>query len=132
MRKISRANPAGDAMSKGPTPRHSKSPKPVTIDLDATDVTPKSEEPKAKSSATGPSVARTPDPAQTEKSEAGKTESGNTGSKSAEAAGPTASPASPASAKADSPSKPAPDPKTAPEIRGGVAGRRCNRLSQDI
>ena len=54
-------------MSKGPTPRHSKSPKPVTIDLDATDVTPKSEEPKAKSSATGPSVARTPDPAQTEK-----------------------------------------------------------------
>jgi hypothetical protein len=115
MRKISRANPAGDAMSKGPTPRHSKSPKPVTIDLDATDVTPKSEEPKAKSSATGPSVARTPDPAQTEKSEAGKTGSGNTGSKSAEAAGPTGSPASPASAKADSPSKPAPDPKTAPK-----------------
>jgi hypothetical protein len=30
-------------MSKGPTPRHSKSPKPVTIDLDATDVTPKNE-----------------------------------------------------------------------------------------
>ncbi|MEQ8308637.1 MAG: mitofilin family membrane protein [Hoeflea sp.] len=27
-------------MSKGPTPRHSKPPKPVTIDLDATDVTP--------------------------------------------------------------------------------------------
>jgi hypothetical protein len=29
-------------MSKGPTPRHSKSPKPLTIDLDATDVTPRS------------------------------------------------------------------------------------------
>lgn len=29
-------------MSKGPTPRHSKSPKPLTIDLDATDVTPQS------------------------------------------------------------------------------------------
>lgn len=99
-------------MSKGPTPRHSKSPKPVTIDLDATDVTPKSEEPKEKSSATGPSVARTPDPAQTEKSETGKTGSGNTGSKSAEAAGPTASTAS---AKADSPSRPAPDPKTEPK-----------------
>jgi hypothetical protein len=28
-------------MSKGPTPRHSKSPKPLTIDLDATDVTPR-------------------------------------------------------------------------------------------
>lgn len=101
-------------MSKGPTPRHSKSPKPVTIDLDATDVTPKSEEPKAKSSATGPSVARTPDPVQPEKTEAGKTESGNTGSgitgsKSAEAAGPATSSAS---AKTDSPSKPAPDPKT--------------------
>lgn len=101
-------------MSKGPTPRHSKSPKPVTIDLDATDVTPKSEEPKAKSSATGPSVARTPDPAQPEKTEAGKTESRNTGSgitgsKSAEAAGPSTSSAS---AKTDSPSKTAPDPKT--------------------
>jgi hypothetical protein len=69
MRKISRAKPdhAGDAMSKGPTPRHSKSPKPVTIDLDATDVTPKSEPPKAKSSATGPAVARTPDPAEADK-----------------------------------------------------------------
>ncbi|MBV6650806.1 MAG: hypothetical protein KI789_13865, partial [Hoeflea sp.] len=96
-------------MSKGPTPRHSKSPKPVTIDLDATDVTPKSEEPKAKSSATGPSVARTPDPAQPEKTEAGKTGSENTGSKSAEAAGPATSSAS---AKTDSPSKPASDPKT--------------------
>lgn len=30
-------------MSKGPTPRHSKSPEPVTIDLDATDVTPRDE-----------------------------------------------------------------------------------------
>jgi hypothetical protein len=55
-------------MSKGPTPRHSKSPKPVTIDLDATDVTPKSEAPKARSSATGPAVARTPDPVEPEKS----------------------------------------------------------------
>jgi hypothetical protein len=129
MRKISRANPAGDAMSKGPTPRHSKSPKPVTIDLDATDVTPKSEEPKAKSSATGPSVARTPDPAQTEKSEAGKTGSGNTGTKSAETSGPTASTSlgqgrQPVQARAGS--------ENSAEIRGGVAGRRCNRLSQDI
>jgi hypothetical protein len=33
---------SGEAMSKGPTPRHSKSPKPLTIDLDATDVTPRS------------------------------------------------------------------------------------------
>lgn len=49
-------------MSKGPTPRHSKSPKPVTIDLDATDVTPKGEAATTKSSATGPAVARTPDP----------------------------------------------------------------------
>jgi len=50
-------------MSKGPTPRHSKSPKPVTIDLDATDVTPKNEDLKAKPSATGPAVARKPEPA---------------------------------------------------------------------
>ncbi|PWV98260.1 hypothetical protein DFR52_105241 [Hoeflea marina] len=34
-------------MSKGPTPRHSKSPDPVTIDLDATDVTPRGETPAA-------------------------------------------------------------------------------------
>ena len=59
-------------MSKGPTPRHSKSPKPVTIDLDATDVTPKAEPTKAKSSVTGPAVARTPDPVEPDKT-AGKT-----------------------------------------------------------
>lgn len=59
-------------MSKGPTPRHSKSPKPVTIDLDATDVTPKADAEKPKSSATGPAVARTPDPVEPEKS-GGKT-----------------------------------------------------------
>lgn len=62
-------------MSKGPTPRHSKSPKPVTIDLDATDVTPKSEPPTTKSSATGPAVARTPDPAEADKT-GGKTADG--------------------------------------------------------
>lgn len=55
-------------MSKGPTPRHSKSPKPVTIDLDATDVTPKGEAATTKSSATGPAVGRTPDPVDPEKS----------------------------------------------------------------
>ncbi|SOE16889.1 hypothetical protein SAMN05877838_1774 [Hoeflea halophila] len=50
-------------MSKGPTPRHSKQPKPVTIDLDATDVTPKNEDLKATPSATKPSAAGKPDTA---------------------------------------------------------------------
>lgn len=82
-------------MSKGPTPRHSKSPKPVTIDLDATDVTPKAEAAKTKSSATGPAVARTQDPVEPEKT-AGKT---------TEAAGTAAAGASASNAK------PAPEPK---------------------
>ena len=57
-------------MSKGPTPRHSKSPKPVTIDLAATDVTPKNEEPAPKSSATGPAVTRAEEPVKTQKTSA--------------------------------------------------------------
>jgi len=44
-------------MNKGPTPRHSKSPKPVTIDLDATDVTPRNEDLGAKPSADEPEAA---------------------------------------------------------------------------
>lgn len=85
-------------MSKGPTPRHSKSPKPVTIDLDATDVTPKNEDLKTKSSATGPAVARTPDPEKPQESGSAKAESG----------GPSAA------SKADSAPKPASDPKAGP------------------
>lgn len=50
-------------MNKGPTPRHSKSPKPVTIDLDATDVTPKNEDLGAKPSAADPKAAPTAGPA---------------------------------------------------------------------
>lgn len=84
-------------MSKGPTPRHSKSPKPVTIDLDATDVTPKSEAATTKSSATGPAVARTPDPVDPDKT-AGKT---------TETAGTAAAGASDSSAKSASGMKPA-------------------------
>ncbi len=42
-------------MSKGPTPRHSKSPKPLTIDLDAKDVTPQS----ASSAETKPATDKT-------------------------------------------------------------------------
>lgn len=86
-------------MSKGPTPRHSKPPKPVTIDLDATDVTPKGEAAKAKSSATGPAVARTPDPV-----EPGKT----TETAGTAAAATNDSSAKPASeAKPDTPAQPA-------------------------
>ena len=44
-------------MSKGPTPRHSKPPKPITIDLDATDVTPKSEDLKPKPASGGPATS---------------------------------------------------------------------------
>lgn len=50
-------------MNKGPTPRHSKSPKPVTIDLDATDVTPRNEHPGAKPSAADPRTVSAGDPA---------------------------------------------------------------------
>jgi len=80
-------------MSKGPTPRHSKSPKPVTIDLDATDVTPKSEDLKAQPSATGPAVSRTADPVKPEE---------------------TSSKAAGAQTKSDSSSKSTPDPKAGP------------------
>jgi hypothetical protein len=43
-------------MSKGPTPRHSKPPKPLTIDLDATDVTPT--QPGDEASGKGAETAR--------------------------------------------------------------------------
>ena len=90
-------------MSKGSTPRHSKPPKPVTIDLDATDVTPKAEAPKAKSSATGPAVARTPDPVEPDKTAGKTTESAGTA-----AAATSDSSAKPASdAKPDTPAQPA-------------------------
>lgn len=88
-------------MSKGPTPRHSKSPKPVTIDLDATDVTPKNEDLKPKSSATGPSVARTPDPVKPEQ----PAKPGEAADKAKQASAAAAAPKSEASAK------PASDPK---------------------
>ncbi|WP_339763709.1 mitofilin family membrane protein [uncultured Hoeflea sp.] len=91
-------------MSKGPTPRHSKSPKPVTIDLDATDVTPKNEDLKAKSSATGPSVARTPDPVKPEE----PAKPGEAGDKVKQASAAAADPKSAASAK------PASDAKSGP------------------
>jgi len=80
-------------MSKGPTPRHSKSPKPVTIDLDATDVTPKDEILKPKPSATGPSVARAADTTKPEE---------------------TSSKAAGAQTKSDSSSKPTSDLKAGP------------------
>ena len=88
-------------MSKGPTPRHSKSPKPVTIDLDATDVTPKNEDLKPKSSATGPSVARTPDPVKPEQ----PAKPGEAADKAKQASAAAAAPKSEASAT------PASDPK---------------------
>jgi len=44
-------------MSKGPTPRHSKPSKPVTIDLDATDVTPKNEDLSPKPAPSGPATS---------------------------------------------------------------------------
>lgn len=89
-------------MSKGPTPRHSKSPKPVTIDLDATDVTPKNEDLKPNSSATGPSVARTPDPVKPEQ----PAKPGEAADKAKQASAAAAAPKSEASAK------PASDPKS--------------------
>lgn len=90
-------------MSKGPTPRHSKSPKPVTIDLDATDVTPKSEAATTKSSATGPAVARTPDPVDPDKTAGKTTETAGTA-----AAGASDSSAKPASGmKPGTPAQPA-------------------------
>jgi hypothetical protein len=89
-------------MSKGPTPRHSKSPKPVTIDLDATDVTPKTEDLKAKSSATGPSVARTPDPVKPEQ----PAKPGEGADKAKQASATAADPKSAASAKPASDTKP--------------------------
>jgi len=94
-------------MSKGPTPRHSKSPKPVTIDLDATDVTPKNEDPMAKSSATGPSVARTPDPVKSD--DPAKTDV--TDSKAAQTSGAAAG------SKTETPAKPAIDSK--PDTKPG-------------
>tara|TARA_R110002050_G_scaffold82286_4_gene176128 strand:- start:485 stop:1945 length:1461 start_codon:yes stop_codon:yes gene_type:complete len=78
-------------MSKGPTPRHSKSPEPVTIDLDATDVTPKNEDLRPKPSAAGqagakaggrPTSARsTPSSAKADalKTDGGKTDAGKAG-----------------------------------------------------
>lgn len=45
-------------MTKGPTPRHSKPSKPVTIDLDATDVTPK-EKPETAAHGADPTAAKT-------------------------------------------------------------------------
>jgi len=91
-------------MSKGPTPRHSKSPKPVTIDLDATDVTPKNEDLKAKSSATGPSVTRTPDSVKPEQ----KAKPDDAGDKAKQAGAAAADPKSAASAKTASDSKSGP------------------------
>jgi len=93
-------------MSKGPTPRHSKSPKPVTIDLDATDVTPKTEDLKPKPSATGPAVAKAADKATdkvVDKKAAETAKMEKTGDATA-AAQP----------KTDSPAKPGPDTKAAP------------------
>ncbi|AKI02976.1 hypothetical protein IMCC20628_04300 [Hoeflea sp. IMCC20628] len=49
-------------MNKGPTPRHSKSPKPVVIDLDATDVTPKDADLSSKPAASAASAPK-PGPA---------------------------------------------------------------------
>ena len=69
-------------MSKGPTPRHSKPAKPVTIDLDATDVTPKNEDLKPKPAASGPATSA---PA------TGKT--GETASSPAKSGGTTSGPA---------------------------------------
>ncbi|MGJ8572894.1 MAG: mitofilin family membrane protein [Hoeflea sp.] len=88
-------------MSKGPTPRHSKSPKPVTIDLDATNVTPKNEDLKAKPSATGPSVTRTPDPVKPEQA----AKPGEAGDKAKQTSAAAADPKNEASAK------PASDPQ---------------------
>ncbi|WP_340159244.1 hypothetical protein [uncultured Hoeflea sp.] len=111
-------------MSKGPTPRHSKSPKPVTIDLDATDVTPKNEDLKAKPSATGPAVARKPEQAKTgdpakpdvakadaAKSDAAKSEAGSSKPTQASTAG--------ASSKTEASTKSAADSK--PETKPGSA-----------
>ena len=102
-------------MSKGPTPRHSKSPKPVTIDLDATNVTPKNEDLKPKPSATGPAVARTPDPVKPEDKADAKTGAGGTA----------------AGSKSDNTAKPASDPKAGPAATDAKTADSKDTKSQD-
>lgn len=82
-------------MTKGTTTRHSKSPDPVTIDLDATDVTPRDETPGTPKGPASPSAASDSKPSspppQTEKSgaesAADKTRPADTGTKPAAASG---------------------------------------------
>jgi hypothetical protein len=62
-------------MSKGPTPRHSKAPEPVTIDLDATDVTPKDEPGTAKKPTVDQAAAKAVETAGGGKTDATKAES---------------------------------------------------------
>lgn len=81
-------------MSKGPTPRHSKPPKPLTIDLDATDVT----------------------PAQPGETASGK--SANTGADGGKSGAAKASAAAPAAAK----DKPAADKEAAKAVESGSGG----------
>lgn len=81
-------------MSKGPTPRHSKPPKPLTIDLDATDVT----------------------PAQPGETASGK--SANTGADGGKPGAAKASAAAPAAAK----DKPAADKAAAKAVESGSGG----------
>ncbi|MDF1608221.1 mitofilin family membrane protein [Hoeflea sp. YIM 152468] len=128
-------------MSKGPTPRHSKPSKPVVIDLDATDVTPKSEDLKPKSSATGPAVKASADSAGPSKAagaraagtaapgksaggKAGPAAKGDDGTAAmqAKAAGDATSTAEPTSASVADETK-TPDPKTRrPDAAPATAG----------
>ncbi|MCY0148990.1 mitofilin family membrane protein [Hoeflea sp. G2-23] len=62
-------------MSKGPTPRHSKAPEPVTIDLDATDVTPKDEPGTAKKPTVDQAAAKAVETASGVKAETAKADS---------------------------------------------------------
>ena len=89
-------------MSKGPTPRHSKPAKPVTIELDATDVTPKNEDLAPKPKAADPAPGKTSEAAKDQKS----------------AATPSPTPAGTA-AKGESTAKPASDAKKDPPAAGG-------------
>ncbi|WP_161785026.1 mitofilin family membrane protein [Hoeflea sp. BAL378] len=66
-------------MSKGPTPRHSKSPEPVTIDLDATDVTPKNEDLTSRPAAAGPATSAPASAKPGEPASAAKTDAASAG-----------------------------------------------------
>jgi len=98
-------------MNKGPTPRHSKSPKPVVIDLDATDVTPKDADLSSKPAASASTAA---------KSEPGKAAPAAARTDDVKLTGQTGAAASADKPKADSPANPGGETKTAGEATAGA------------